>query len=116
MGDWAQRLAAKPLPALRDTLARLSRLVGREHTTNWQIEDILRRDPTLALAVLGEANRQARRFRREDITTFDTAIGLLGRERLKQIVRTLPELCTSLLDPLPKVGYLTALARALEAA
>lgn len=116
MGDWAQRLAAKPLPALRDTLARLSRLVGREDTTNWQIEDILRRDPALALAVLGEANRQARRFRREDITTFDTAIGLLGRERLKQIVRTLPELCTSLLDPLPKVGYLTALARALEAA
>ncbi|MFZ5536936.1 MAG: HDOD domain-containing protein [Pseudomonadota bacterium] len=116
MGDWAKRLAAKPLPALRDTHARLSRLVGREDTTNWQIEDILRRDPALALAVLGESNRQARRFRREDVTTFDSAIGLLGRERLKQIVRGLPELCTSLLDPLPKAGYLAVLARTLEAA
>ncbi|MGB9578103.1 MAG: HDOD domain-containing protein, partial [Halothiobacillaceae bacterium] len=116
MGDWAKRLAAKPLPALRDTHARLSRLVGREDTTNWQIEDILRRDPALALAVLGESNRQARRFRREDVTTFDSAIGLLGRERLKQIVRGLPELCISLLDPLPKAGYLAALARTLEAA
>ncbi len=116
MSDWAKRLAAKPLPALRDTHARLSRLVGREDTTNWQIEDILRRDPALALAVLGESNRQARRFRREDVTTFDSAIGLLGRERLKQIVRGLPELCISLLDPLPKAGYLAVLARTLEAA
>lgn len=116
MGNWAERLAAKPLPALRDSHARLSRLVGREDTSNWQIEDILRRDPALALAILGEANRQARRFRREDIATFDSAISLLGRERLKQIVRGLPELCTSLLDPLPKAGYLVALARTLEAA
>ncbi|MDM7323347.1 MAG: HDOD domain-containing protein, partial [Gammaproteobacteria bacterium] len=116
MGDWAKRLAAKPLPALRDTHARLSRLVGREDTTNWQIEDILRRDPALALAVLGESNRQARRFQREEVTTFDSAIGLLGRERLKQIVRDLPELCISLLDPLPKAGYLAVLARTLEAA
>lgn len=116
MADWAKRLAAKPLPALRDTLARLSRLIGREDTTHWQIEDILRRDPALALAVLGETNRQARRFRREEVTTFDSAIGLLGRERLKQITRNLPELCTSLLDPLPKAGYLTVLARTLEAA
>lgn len=116
MSDWAKRLAAKPLPALRDSHARLSRLVGREDTTHWQIEDILRRDPALALAVLGESNRQARRLGREEVTTFDGAIGLLGRERLKQIVRNLPELCISLLDPLPKAGYLAVLARTLEAA
>ena len=116
MGDWAKRLAAKPLPALRDTHARLSRLVGREDTTNWQIEDVLRRDPALALAVLGETNRQARRFGREDVTTFDSAISLLGRERLKSVVRALPEICISLLDPVSKTGFLTALARTLEAA
>ena len=116
MGDWAERLAAKPLPALRDSHARLSRLVGREDTTNWQIEDVLRRDPALALAVLGETNRQARRFGREDVTTFDSAISLLGRERLKSVVRALPEICISLLDPGSKTGFLTALARTLEAA
>ncbi|MFZ5466827.1 MAG: HDOD domain-containing protein [Pseudomonadota bacterium] len=116
MGNWAERLAAKPLPALRDSHARLSRLVGREDTSNWQIEDILRRDPALALAILGETNRQARRFGREDVATFDSAIGLLGQERLKSVVHSLPEICTSLLDPVPKAGFLAALARTLEAA
>jgi HD-like signal output (HDOD) protein len=116
MGSWAERLTAKPLPALRENHARLSRLVGREDTSNWQIEDILRRDPALALAILGEVNRQARRFGREEVTTFDTAIGLLGRDRLRTLARSMPEICASLLDPLPKAGYLTALARTLEAA
>jgi len=116
MGNWAERLAAKPLPALRDNHTRLSRLVGREDTSNWQIEDVLRRDPALALAILGETNRQARRFGREEVATFDSAIGLMGRDRLKTVVRSMPEICISLLDPLPKAGFLVTLARTLEAA
>lgn len=114
--NWAERLAAKPLPALRETHSRLSRLLGRDDTTNWQLEDVLRRDPALALLILGDINRQARRFGREDVTTFDSAIALLGRERLKTIVRALPENCMSLLDPLPKAGLKFTLGRALEAA
>lgn len=114
--SWADRLAAKPLPALRETHSRLSRLLGRDDTTNWQIEDILRRDPALALLVLGDVNRQSRRFGRDDVTTFDGAIGLLGRERLKTIVRALPESCIALFDPLPKEGLKVALGRAFESA
>ncbi len=116
MGSWAERLAAKPLPALRTNHALLTRLIGREDTSNWQIEDILRRDPALALAFLGESNRVMRRLGQEEVATFDGAIDLLGRARIGDMLGKLPEVCLSLLDPVPKAGFLTALARSLEAA
>ncbi|TQV65120.1 MAG: HDOD domain-containing protein [Halothiobacillaceae bacterium] len=114
--SWAERLAAKPLPALGETHSRLSRLLGREDTSNWPLEVVIRRDPALTLLILGDVNRQARRFGRDDVTTYDSAIGLLGRERLKTLVRAAPASCFSLLDPLPKEGLRLTLARALEAA
>jgi|GEM_PF-2429992 len=114
--SWAARLTARPVPALHETHARLSRLIGRDDTSNWQIEDSLRRDPSLAMVILGDVNRQARRFGREEVTTFDSAIALLGRERLKNLVRAHPETCISLLDDLQKTGLRTAFGRALEAA
>jgi EAL and modified HD-GYP domain-containing signal transduction protein len=72
-----------PLPARQLTHVQLLGALSRENLSVQELEDLIKRDPSLSLRVLRSVNSAASAVRRE-ITSLHQALVLLGRDKVRK--------------------------------
>ena len=91
MQEWVERLSAKPLPAMRQTLSRARDLLDASNTNHSVLGEVVARDPGFSLYLLRSLNSLPK-GPREPVSNIPNAISLLGMAAIERAIHDLPTL------------------------
>lgn len=115
VGDWINNLGSTELPALCESVDRISRAASKEDTSAAELATVILEDPSITTKVLKVANSVLYNASKSPINTISRAVIVLGFNQVKNICLSVA-LIEKLIKGKPSKRLMSEIAQSFHAA